>query len=329
MNTSPRLLSKKPWEAVIAMTWSLGLLLSGCRASPPPVDTGELHGTITVSGAFALYPMMQRWGEEFQKLHPGVAFDISAGGAGKGMTDVLNGAVDLGMVSRSIRPEETDQGAFWVTVTEDAVVPTASAQNPFFDRIQAQGMSASDFEAVWTLQVTRWGEVLRDSSLVDEIHVYTRSDAAGAAETWAIFIGLTAQEDLQGIAVNADPGLAEAVVQDALGIGYNNLNYAYDATTGEPVAGLAIIPIDSNGDGLISADEDFYATKAELMQAISDGRYPSPPARGLNLVSKGVPTGLTLEFVRWVLTDGQAFAEETGFIPLTDSQSQAELDKLG
>jgi phosphate transport system substrate-binding protein len=328
MNTSPRLLNMKAWEAVIAMTLSLGLLLSGCKASPPPVDAGELYGTITVSGAFALYPMMQRWGEEFQKLHPGVAFDISAGGAGKGMTDVLNGAVDLGMVSRSIRQEEADQGAFWVTVTEDAVVPTMSAQNPYLDRILARGMSASDFQAIWTLRTTRWGEVLGDTSLADEIHVYTRSDAAGAAETWAIYIGLTAQEDLEGIAVNADPGLAEAVVQDALGIGYNNLNYAYDANTGGPVAGLAIIPIDSNDDGELSADESFYATKSLLMEAIADGRYPSPPARGLNLVSKGAPTGLTLEFVRWVLTDGQAFAEETGFIPLTEAQSQAELDKL-
>ena len=33
--------------------------------------------------------MMVRWGEEFQKLHPKVQFDISAGGAGKGMADAL------------------------------------------------------------------------------------------------------------------------------------------------------------------------------------------------------------------------------------------------
>jgi len=32
--------------------------------------------TITVSGAFALYPMVIRWGEEFTKLNPGVQFDI-------------------------------------------------------------------------------------------------------------------------------------------------------------------------------------------------------------------------------------------------------------
>ena len=48
--------------------------------------------TITISGAFALYPMVVRWAEEYQVTHPDVQFDLQAGGAGKGMSDVLAGA---------------------------------------------------------------------------------------------------------------------------------------------------------------------------------------------------------------------------------------------
>jgi len=144
----------------------------------------------------------------------------------------------------------------------------------------------------------------------------------------AAYLGDYGQEDLQGVAVYGDPGLAEAVSQDPLGIGYNNLNFAYDADTRRPVSGLEIIPIDLNDDGQVDADESFYATKSDLMAAIADGRYPSPPARGLNLVTKGPPDGLTLSFIRWILTDGQAFVEETGYVPLTEVQLQAELAKL-
>ena len=89
-----------------------------------------LKGTIGVSGAFALYPMMTVWADEFTKLHPDVQFDVQGGGAGKGMTDALAGAVDIGMVSREIKPEETSQGAFWVSVTKDAVFPVISDKNP-------------------------------------------------------------------------------------------------------------------------------------------------------------------------------------------------------
>ena len=41
-----------------------------------------------------------------------------------------------------------------------------------------------------------------------------------------LFLGKK-QEDLLGIGVFGDPGLNEAVRKDALGIGFNNINYAY------------------------------------------------------------------------------------------------------
>ncbi|MBM3310819.1 MAG: phosphate ABC transporter substrate-binding protein, partial [Candidatus Aminicenantes bacterium] len=55
------------------------------------------------------------------------------------MADVLSGMVDLGMVSRDIRPEELEKGAFPVAVTKDAVVPTASAANPYLRDLLAKG----------------------------------------------------------------------------------------------------------------------------------------------------------------------------------------------
>src|SRR4051812_36078828 len=85
----------------------------------PPVD--DLEGTISISGAFALYPITVKWAEEFRKLHPNVKFNISAGGAGKGITDALSGLVDIGLASRDINPEEIKKGAYTVYVTKDAV----------------------------------------------------------------------------------------------------------------------------------------------------------------------------------------------------------------
>ena len=84
------------------------LLLSACCA--PKADGG---GTIAISGAFALYPMMTRWAEEYTAVNPDIKFDVSAGGAGKGMTDALSGAVEIGMVSRDISAEEEAQGGLF------------------------------------------------------------------------------------------------------------------------------------------------------------------------------------------------------------------------
>jgi len=306
----------------------LALLVSGCGQSGGSTqNAGELKGTITISGAWALYPMMIRWGEEFQKVHPDVKFDISAGGAGKGMADALAGAVDIGMVSREVYPEEIEKGAFWVSVTKDAVFCTINEQNPVWEDLRQQGISRESLIGIFvTGEITTWGQVVGQPEVTDPIHVFTRSDACGAAATWASYLGKN-QEDLMGVGVYGDPGVLEAVIRDTLGIGFNNLNYVFDFETGEPVAGARVMSLDLDGNGQVEPEEA-YDTKAQAINAVAEGRYPSPPARDLNLVTKDETNELIKTFIRWILTDGQAYVPEVGYIPLTQQQLNQELKRL-
>jgi phosphate transport system substrate-binding protein len=314
----------------------VALLLSACGKNTPSAQPQNsttqqldtLKGTIAVSGAFALYPMMTRWAEEFQKIHPAVQFDISGGGAGKGMTDALSNAVDIGMVSRAIKPEEESQGAFYVGCVKDAVFPVVNAKNPVLADIIAKGITQDSFRKIFiTGEIKTWGEVVGRAEVTDEIHLYTRSDAAGAADVWAQFLGGKAQADLKGIGVNADPGLLDAVVKDPLGIGYNNLGYAFDLSTGKLPTGAIVVPIDANKNGIADPSE-IIASMAQATEAVATGKYPSPPARVLNLVTKGKPSGLVQTFIVWILTDGQKFVPEAGFVQLTPDLLAEALAKV-
>jgi phosphate transport system substrate-binding protein len=184
------------------------------------------------------------------------------------------------------------------------------------------------FINIWiTEKVKNWGQVT-GCEITDSIHVYTRSDACGAAKTWAKFLGKN-QEDLLGVGVYGDPGLAEAVKKDNLGIGFNNINYAYDAKTKKQVEQIKVLPIDLNGNGLIDEDEDFYNSRDEIVNAIATGKYPSPPARDLHFVSQGKPKRkVVIEFIKWTLTDGQKYVPESGYINLADEKIQGQLKKL-
>jgi phosphate transport system substrate-binding protein len=305
----------------------LASLLAACSGASQSGSSEEMKGTITISGAWALYPMMTRWGEEFQKLHPDVQFDISAGGAGKGMADALAGIVDIGMVSRAVTPEEEAQGAYWIAVTKDAVFPMVNEQNPVLQDLLKTGVTRKIIEGIYiTGEITTWGQVVGRPEISDPINVYTRSDAAGAPETWAKYLGKK-QEDLLGVGVYGDPGLLEAVIKDPFGIGYNNLGYAYDSSTDKAVAGAVAMPIDYNENGAADPDE-ILETKAEAVQVVADGKYPSPPARDLNVVTKAKPSGLVLSFIQWILTDGQAYVGEAGFVQLPQEQLEAGLGKL-
>lgn len=308
--------------------------ITGCDKSSdttaPRQGTGsmELQGTIRVSGAWALYPMMVKWGEEFGKIHPKVRIDVSAGGAGKGAADALAGLVDIGMVSREVRQEEVKQGAFHVPVVKDAVFPTINDKNPVLAKgLMEKGVPKKTFADLWMHGKTlTWGAMIEAPSNKDRIQVYTRSDSCGAAETWAQYLG-GAQEDLKGVGVYGDPGVADAIRKDPLGMGFNNLNYAYDVKTGLPVRGLRVLSIDVNENGRIDPEEDI-STKQKAISAVVSGKYPSPPARDLYLITKGEFKGPVKEFVRWILIDGQKYVEEVGYIKLSPSQIKGSLDKL-
>ena len=131
--------------AVLAMLGHLG------AQTVPAQKRSEqnLQGTITMSGAFALYPMVMKWSEEFRKLYPQVRFDISAGGAGKGIADALADMVDIGMVSREIHPAEIEKGAWFIPVTKDAVVPVINLDNPLFKEIVKKGIKKADLPRIW------------------------------------------------------------------------------------------------------------------------------------------------------------------------------------
>ncbi len=302
-------------KKTVAMA-ALALTVLVSRPAPAASSGPALKGKISISGAWALYPMALKWAEEFRKIEPGVVIDVQAGGAGKGIADALAGMVDIGMVSRDIQPVEIDKGALALAVAKDGVVATVGAGHPHLAALLKKGLTRAQLVDLWIREKPlTWGQILGTAEKAP-VRVFTRSDACGAAETWAAFLG-GRQEDLAGVGVYGDPGLSDAVRRDPLALGYNNINFAYDARTLRPLAGLAVVPLDLDGDRTIGPAENFYATRGDITAAIAADRYPSPPARELYFVTKGRPSAPAVAaFLRWVLDGGQAFVPETGYIRL-------------
>ncbi|WP_099366763.1 PstS family phosphate ABC transporter substrate-binding protein [Sphingobacterium sp. 1.A.4] len=306
-------------------------LAQGCA----PKESESYHadrgysGSISISGAFALYPLAVLWSEDFKKIHPHVRFNISAGGAGKGIADVLTDMVDIGLVSRDLHPQETERGAFPIIVAKDAVIATINSQHPNMELLKKRGLTIKELENIFIHgSYKHWKDI--DSRMVDEpILVYSRSDAAGAAETWAKFFK-SSQEDLKGIGIFGDPGLAQVVKENKLAVGFNNINYVFDLHTKNTSANISALPIDINANGRIDEQEDFYGHLDSLTKAIGNGSYPSPPARDLMFVlQKGKHSKLLKEFFGFILqAKEQGYLLAHGYVPLDSATLGRQLEIL-
>jgi phosphate transport system substrate-binding protein len=304
-----------PRQRGIVTSWVLlGCLLAGaggCRQRTP--DKPAV--TLRLSGAFALYPMAVQWGQEYHRLHPEVRLAIVAGGAGKGMLELLGGQTELAMVSRELAGEESRRGAQAIPVARDAVVCIISSANPAAGALTANGPDPASLGAVWLGTGTVTWARLAGSGLDLKVQPYSRSDSCGAGETWARYLGAR-QEDLGGIRRYGDPGVIEAVRKDPSGIGYCNLNFAYNPQTGLPLPGLAVLPL-RRADGGPLAD---LSSRVRALKAIRSGTYPAPPARDLYLVARAPLHREVADFLSWVLGPGQNLVEPAGYLPVSAAQ---------
>lgn len=299
----------------------LAILTAAATVSTQSLQAAELSGTLSLSGAWAIYPLVVKWGEAFQKLHPRTKLHISAGGAGKGMMDALSGAVDIGMVSREVDKAEKKRGAFVISIARDGVFPVISAKNPGIKQILNHGVSRKSFFVIFVEgRPLTWRQIA--GAQAAPVHAYTRSDACGAASAWASALGKYKQDDLRGIGVYGDPGLLEAVRRDPLGLGYNNLGFIFRGESVMP--GIEIVPIDINGNGKIDSEERID-TRVKAYKVIASGKYPG--ARREFLVTKGKPKGLAREFINFILSDaGVKILEGVGgYVPLSKAERSKEI----
>lgn len=284
-----------------------------------------LKGSLTLSGAWAIYPTAVAWAEAFQKKNPGVRVDVSAGGAGKGAADAIAGLADIGMVSRDPDPAELRKDILAVYILKDAVFPVVSEKNFYLQDLLEKGIQRRALADIYVAgTATRWGQIV-GTKADKPIHVYTRSDSSGAAASWAAYLGKK-QEDLRGVGVYGDPGLLEAVKRDPAGIGYSNFGYIF-TREGPLLPGLKVLAIDVNANG--KADpEEIYETRARAVAAIAAGRYPATRKDYFFIRKNAAP--LVGEFIRFALSgEGTKIVDDVGAsLPILPEERDQVLKEL-
>jgi phosphate transport system substrate-binding protein len=288
----------------------------------------ELRGSFSISGAYALYPLISRLADEFMIIHPGVKIEVTKIGTGEGVTNLLAGKSQLAMISRPLTDEELGAGIWVIPVAKDGVAPIVNQKNPFIEKLLNQGISPDEFMHIFPSgKKVTWGEIL-DTNAKDKIAVYTRADESGAADIWAAFIYKKAS-DLRGIGITGDDEMIKSIQDDPLAIGFCNFSYAFDVSTGERKKDIQIIPTDLDFDNKIDRVEVPFRNLEEAHRSLWLGFFPEQLCRELTLGSLGKPTDPAIvEFLHYVLSEGQSSVRKIGFCPLNNVYINYALDFL-
>jgi phosphate transport system substrate-binding protein len=243
-----------PLLAFVAM-----LSLSACgdgASAPGATPAAGAAARITVVGSSTVSPLMAEIAKDFEKSKPDVRVDVQAGGSSRGITDVRNGVAEVGMISRALKPDESDLGH--TLVARDGVSMIVHRDNPI------PGLSKAQLVDIYTGKITNWSQ-LGGPDLA--ITVVSKAEGRSTLEVFSDYVGLSYKDIKAQMIIGDNQQGIQAVSSTPGAITYVSIGTAeYEAGNG---AAIRLVPLDG---------------MTPTTQAVAEGRFPM--VRELNLVYK-------------------------------------------
>jgi len=250
---------------------------------------------ITISGSTTVQKYIKLAAVSYEEMHPETVFNISGGGSTAGFGQIIDGRVDIGMMSRELTAEEEQYlGEIQhIPVALDAVVPVVSRE------VQQSGVSQLTLDmlaAIYRGEITNWnqvGGVDRKILLIDkEMHRGTRY-------VFAQYVLGSAIEPVSPTAIilEANDDIANIVNSSDQAIAYVSVSYVGDSVR-RPLA------LEING-----------TTVTATVENIRSGVYPI--SRQLYLVLPKKVSPHVQDFARFILSArGQQVVEQAGYLSI-------------
>ncbi len=254
-------------------------LLSGCG--------GNSQGRLVLTGSSTIAPLAAEIGKRFEASHPDVRIDVQTGGSSRGIADVLEGAADIGMVSRALKDSEQQLHGF--AVARDGICLITHADNP------VRSLSRDQVVDIYTGAIQSWAEVGGPEA---PITVVTKAEGRSTLELFLKHFSLRVSEIQPDVVIGDNEQGIKTVAGNVHAVAYVSIGTAeYDAAHAVPIKLLAM-------DGVVPSTE-----------AVRGSTFPI--VRPLTLVTREAPTGLAQEFIDFARSEAvRDLVEGQYFVPL-------------
>jgi phosphate transport system substrate-binding protein len=320
------------------------------------LGAGVVAQKVSINGAGATFPYViySKWFSEYNKLHPDVQINYQSQGSGFGIQQIQKQTVFFGATDGPMTKDQmlAAPGAFlhFPTVLGSDVpiynIPGVSASLKFTGPVLAD---------IFLGKITKWNDaniakVNGGVSLPNmDITVVHRADSSGTTYIWVDYLSKVSPEWKKrvgvatavnwptGLGAPKNEGVSGLVKQTPGSIGYVELIYALQnsisyGSVQNPEGEFVTASVQSVTAAAAAAaaqmPPDF---RVSITNAPGKGAYPISSFTWLLLYEspKDKATAkVFMEFMKWMLTDGQKFAPQLGYAPLPAEVVKLEMDAL-
>ncbi len=260
---------------------------SNTSASQSAVSSGateEISGTVNTDGSTSMADVMAVLQETFKEVQPGVTVNYTGSGSSSGITNVLNGSVDIGLSSRALTDEEKEQGAVENIVALDGVAIVVNPENT------VSNLTVEQIAQIFSGEITNWSEVGGPDA---EIAVFGRESGSGTRGAFEEIVGVV-DACVYTNEYSSTGDMVGAVAGNPNAIGYASLSAVDESVVAVKVNGVTpseatvkdgtyeiqrpFVMVTKEGVELSDAAQAFldYATSPEVAEYIAAAGAVSP-----------------------------------------------------
>ena len=118
-----------------------------------PYTSSKANGKVVVAGSSSVSPVMEKLIEAYKGVNPNAKLELQTSDSTTGVTNAINGACDIGMVSRALKDSEKAKGVKEITIAIDGIAVIVNKVNP------VENMTKVQVEQIFTGNITKWSEV--------------------------------------------------------------------------------------------------------------------------------------------------------------------------
>ncbi len=271
---------------------------------------------IKITGTKFPFEIMQQWIDVYSKTYPAIHFELSKA--------IPSDSADLMIAAHGFRQGELKDNEVAIAINRYAQLPIANSNRSDLKTLQQKGFTQQDLKNIYFN-----AQQNKTDGLNEPVTIYRRDKNVCASRSFSENV-TGKQLDVAGELVNGDDrALSNAVKNDVNGISYNNLGLIYNIKTRKVADSIAVIPIDLNENGKIDTDENIYATLDNVLDFLSTSTNNNIPQDNVNIVfNKNTISKNALNFLSWIITQGQQYNRSYGFLNLDETIIQQEQQQL-
>ncbi|WPP49757.1 type 2 periplasmic-binding domain-containing protein [Catalinimonas niigatensis] len=279
----------------------------------------EKQEIVLVTGVRFSYPLVQQWIDEYATVNEEVQIVVES----RGTTDPAK--YDM-LIEAYPHDEQFSKSREYVYLARYAVLPVANNTSAFARTYADKGLDKKLITQLFFHNI--YADKDKEQKIAAPYTVYTRLQKAGSPIVFSSYFGYD-QKDIKGKAVaGADEHLLKAILRDSTAISYLPLSLIYDQTSGKPVSGLSVLPVDLNNNGRVSEEEKIFDDLSVVLKYLeekSPKERSNIPVEYLHLsVDKRNASPEAIAFIRWVLQNKLGELHDYGFLQAEPSRLTKE-----